>query len=277
MRRTLRPLGGRFRPEGWWLPARTPEGVATLYLRRNRDGVSAVAWGPGGDWLTERAPLLVGEADHPDDLVTDHPVVAPLVRRHRGYRFGATGLVFEALVRAVVAQKVAGKEAGRSLTGLRARFSGSAPGPEKLRLPPDPQQMARAPYWEYHTIGLERRRADILRRLAADHARIERLVDVDSSAVQAYLRRHRGVGVWTAAETLAVSHGDADAVSVGDYHHKNLVAWHLTGRPRGSDEEMLELLEPFRPHRGRVVRLLETLGHAPAYGSRKPLRSFEDR
>jgi 3-methyladenine DNA glycosylase/8-oxoguanine DNA glycosylase len=79
------------------------------------------------------------------------------------------------------------------------------------------------------------------------------------------------------AETVAVSHGEADAVSVGDYHIKNTVAWHLTGRPRGSDEEMLELLEPFRPHRGRVIRLLETAGWAPRFGPRMPLRSVADR
>ena len=79
------------------------------------------------------------------------------------------------------------------------------------------------------------------------------------------------------AETVAVSHGDADAVSVGDYHLKNVVAWHLAGRPRGTDEEMVALLEPFRPHRGRVIRLLETLGGAPAFGPRQPLRSFTDR
>jgi 3-methyladenine DNA glycosylase/8-oxoguanine DNA glycosylase len=73
-----------------------------------------------------------------------------------------------------------------------------------------------------------------------------------------------------------VSHGDSDAVSVGDYHLKNIVAWHLAGRPRGTDEEMLALLEPFRPHRGRVIRLLETVGHAPVFGARMPLRNIAD-
>ena len=73
---------------------------------------------------------------------------------------------------------------------------------------------------------------------------------------------------------MVVSHGDADAVSVGDFHLKNVVAWHLAGRPRGTDEEMMDLLAEFKPQRGRVVRLLETLGHAPAFGPRMPIRSF---
>jgi 3-methyladenine DNA glycosylase/8-oxoguanine DNA glycosylase len=73
---------------------------------------------------------------------------------------------------------------------------------------------------------------------------------------------------------VAVSHGDPDALSVGDYHLKNLVAWHFTGRPRGTDEEMVDLLEQFRPQRCRVARLISLLGHAPAFGPRQPLRSF---
>lgn len=226
--------------------------------------------------MLERAPELIGLHDKPESLVTDHRVVGPLARRHCGTRFGATGLVFEALIVAIVSQKVAGKEAGASLRHLWRRFGEPAPGPRPLRVPPDPERMAEAPYWEYHPLGIERRRADVLRKVAADHARIERLVDVPSGDAQRWLGRYRGVGPWTVAETVAISHGDPDAVSVGDYHHKHIVAWHLTGRPRGSDEEMLELLEPFRPHRGRVVRLLCTLGHEPAFGPRMPLRRIAD-
>lgn len=56
---------------------------------------------------------------------------------------------------------------------------------------------------------------------------------------------------------------------MGDYHLPNLAAWHLAGEPRGTDERMLELLEPFRPHRGRVLRLLQRgAGGAPRYGPR---------
>ena len=67
--------------------------------------------------------------------------------------------------------------------------------------------------------------------------------------------------------------GDADAVSLGDYHLPHLVAWALAGKPRGSDELMLELLEPYRGHRGRVLRLLQLAGiTAPRFGPRMPLR-----
>lgn len=233
------------------------------------------AWGAGAEWILDRGPALVGLEDDPFALVTDHPLVSGLANRHRGYRFGATGLVVEAVMEAVVAQKVSGKEAKRSSRGLRRRFSSAAPGPHPLSLPPDPLQMAAAPYWDYHALGLEQGRAATLQRVAREAGRIAALADGDAAESRQWLSRIRGIGQWTTAETVAITHGDADAVSVGDYHHKHLVAWHLTGRPRGTDEEMLELLEPFRPHRGRVVRLLATRGWPPAFGPRMPIRSIE--
>ncbi|CAN5797612.1 DNA-3-methyladenine glycosylase [soil metagenome] len=277
LRRTLAPLGGVFRDDGWWRTARTPEGPATLRLRRGEAGVAVEAWGAGSGWMVTRAPSLIGCDDHPQDLRTEHPLVGRLAHQHAGVRFGATGLVFEALVWAVVGQKVTGVEASRGMKGLESRFSEDAPGSSGLRLPPDPERMAAAPYWDFHSLGIEKRRSDVLRRLASHADGIESLGGLASGEVSARLERHSGVGPWTSAETVAVSHGDADVVSVGDFHLKNLVAWHLTGRPRGTDEEMLATLEPFRPHRGRVIRLLETLCHAPAFGPRRPLRSIADR
>lgn len=277
LRRTLRPLGGRFGPDGWWRAARTPEGPSAVHLRWERGGVLARAWGEGASWALERIPDWIGLADDPESFVPGHDLVRALAQRYAGARFGRTGLVFEALVWAVVAQKVTGKEASRSLGGLHRAFSEPGPGPVPLRLPPDPERLANAAYWEFHPLSLERRRAEVLRRIAADHHRIERLATLSSLEAQRALSGYRGIGAWSAAETVAVSHGDPDAVSVGDYHHKNIVAWHLTGRPRGTDGEMLELLEPFRPHRGRVVRLLEFHGRAPAFGPRMPLRSIADR
>lgn len=274
LRRTLAPLGGYFRPDGWWKPMRTPEGPATVHLRRSGSVVEAKAFGPGASSGLALVPGFVGFDDDPAAFVTDHPLVSQLARQHPGWRFGRTGLVFEALLTAIVAQKVTGKEAARGSRALVRKFSEPAPGPEDLLLPADPGRLAEAPYYEYHPMGIEQRRADTIRRAAREAVRIDQLVDVSASDAQAYLERFPGIGVWTSAETVAISHGDADAVSVGDFHLKHVVAWHLTGQPRGTDEEMLALLEPFRPHRGRVIRLLETLGHEPAFGPRQPLRSI---
>lgn len=272
LRRTLRPLGGHFRPDGWWKAMRTPEGAASLQVRRSNGLIEFRSFGPGAAWAGSRVFELVGADDHPSALVTDHPLVAELARRHPGWRFGRTRLVFEALLVAIVAQKVTGKEAASGMRALTRRFSETAPGPERLWLPPDPGRLAEAPYFELHPLGIEKRRADTVRRAA--RAQVDRLAFASPEAATAQLSAISGVGPWTCAETVAISHGDADAVSVGDFHLKNEVAWHLSGRARGTDEEMLALLEQFRPQRGRVVRLLGTLGHAPAFGPRMPIRSI---
>ena len=255
---------------------RTPEGPATLHLRRIGAAVEAVAYGEGMAWALESVPGLIGIDDHPEEFRTGHPVVGELHRRNPGLRIGRTGRVFDALLLAIVSQKVTGKEAGTGMKKLTQTYSGLAPGPILLRLPPDPELLAAATYFDFHPLGIEQRRADTIRRVASDAARIGRLAAVSSADACTYLERVRGIGAWTSAETVAVSHGDSDVVSVGDFHLKNEVAWHLTGRPRGTDEEMVKLLEEFRPHRARVVRLLATLGHAPAFGPRLPIRSIAE-
>jgi 3-methyladenine DNA glycosylase/8-oxoguanine DNA glycosylase len=244
-------------------------------IDREQGALRAEAWGPGERWILDRTSSWVGLDDDPSAFTTDHPLVRELHRRAPGRRFCRTGLVFEAALAAVLAQKVTGKEAALGLRGLMRRFSDPAPGPwPGLRLPPDPERLAAAPYHDFHELGIERRRADTVRVLAREAGRIDRLADVAPDRAAGWLRSLPGVGVWTVAETVAVSHGDADALSVGDYHLRHLVVWHLTGRPRGTDQEMVELLEPFRPHRGRVVRLLEAAGRYPAFGPRAPRRSF---
>jgi 3-methyladenine DNA glycosylase/8-oxoguanine DNA glycosylase len=268
LRATLRPLHGWFADDGWWLAARTPDGPGTLRITRTREDLNGEAWGEGGPWLLQRLRDIAGLEDDPAAFITDHPLVGELHRRHPGWRFGRSGLVFDALVRAVCGQKVTGAQAAAALRGLRRRFGQPAPGPRSLRLPADPEQMAAAPYWVYHEIHLEKRRADVIRRAAAMSVSIDGLSELDSPAAAERLSAIPGVGVWTVAKTLSVSHGDPDQVEVGDFHLKHIVSHHLTGRARGTDEEMLELLEPFRPQRGRVTRLLHTLGHEPSFGPR---------
>jgi 3-methyladenine DNA glycosylase/8-oxoguanine DNA glycosylase len=240
----------------------------SLRIRRTREELIGDAWGDGSGWALERLGALAGLDDDPQSFRPDDPVVGDLHRRHPGWRFGHTGLVFDALVQAVVGQKVTGVQAGAASRALRHRFGGPAPGPGRLRLPPDPDLMAEAPYWVYHELHVEKRRADVLRRLAAASRDVETLRDRHPREAAQTLEAIPGVGRWTSAKTLAVSHGDPDQVEVGDFHLKHVVVFHLTGRPRGSDEEMLALLEPFRPHRGRVTRLLHSLGHEPSFGPR---------
>ena len=252
-----------------------------------RDGTArARAWGPGAAWALARLEALLGLDDDPGALVPRHDAVATAVRRVRGLRIGRSGAVIEALVPAILEQKVTGAEAGRTYRGLIARYGEPAPGGFGLRLQPDPGVLADLPYHAFHPLGLERRRAELVRAVCRDAARLERLGEAAAgpgaeeparAAAYAALRAFPGIGPWTAAEVGIRAFGDPDAVSVGDFHLPNMVAWALAGEPRGTDERMLELLEPYRGQRGRVVRLLELAGtQAPRYGPRLAPRRIAD-
>jgi 3-methyladenine DNA glycosylase/8-oxoguanine DNA glycosylase len=275
LRETLRPLHGRFAQDGWWLAARTPEGAASLRVRRTRAELVGESWGEGSGWLLQRLGAIAGLNDDPAAFATDHPIVGELHRRYPGRRFGRTDLVFRSLLIAICGQKVTGTEAGRAMRGLTHRFSEPAPGPNPgLRLPPDPERLTAAPYHDYHQLHLEKRRADLIRRIAGQADRIDGLADSTPGESAAALESFLGIGEWTRAKTLEVSHGDPDQVPVGDFHMKHMVVHHLTGEDRGTDEEMVELLEEFRPHRGRVLRLLHSVGHEPKFGPRMAPRNI---
>jgi 3-methyladenine DNA glycosylase/8-oxoguanine DNA glycosylase len=173
----------------------------------------------------------------------------------------------EALVPAIIEQKVTGTEARRAYRALVRVHGEPAPGPAGLRLPPSPDTIAALPYHAFHPLGLERRRADTLRRVASRARALEAAVALPLADAYRRLMALPGIGPWTAAEVGRSALGDPDAVSVGDFHLPNLVSWALAGEPRGDDSRMLELLEPYRGQRGRVVRLLEASGlRAPRYG-----------
>jgi 3-methyladenine DNA glycosylase/8-oxoguanine DNA glycosylase len=262
--------------EAWWA-THTPDGPGTLHLARDGAILVASGYGPGAGWLIDRADAIAGLRDDPcgfDAVAGRHELVRRLARANPGLRFPATGRVFHHLVPAILAQKVTGKEAYRGYRAMLRRFGTPAPGPNpKLLLPPQPRPIAETPYYLFHPMGIEQRRADTVRRAADRAAALERAVDAADAARR--LTSLPGIGPWTAAEVTRVSHGDADAVSVGDYHIPNMVGWALAGEPRSDDRRMLELLEPFRGHRGRVCALLGHAGiSAPKYGPRAPIRSF---
>jgi 3-methyladenine DNA glycosylase/8-oxoguanine DNA glycosylase len=222
--------------------------------------------------------MLLGLLEEPVPIPPGHPLVADLARRNPGVRIPRSGAVLESLVPAILEQKITGEEARRAWRRLIVTHGQPAPGPPdlRLRLGPSPATLAHLPYYAYHPLGIERRRADLIRRLASRAAWFEAVVDLPLADAYGRLTAVPGIGPWTAAEVGVRALGDADAVSVGDFHLPSLVAFALAGEPRGDDARMLELLEPFRGQRARVVRLLELSGiRVPRYGPRLAPRRIE--
>jgi 3-methyladenine DNA glycosylase/8-oxoguanine DNA glycosylase len=175
-------------------------------------------------------------------------------------------------VNAETEQKITAEEAHEQWRRMVWKFGEEAPGPGVVRLPPSASVLAGLPYYAFHPLGVESKRADIIKRLASRVARVEEAVSVGRSRLEAF----PGIGEWTSAKVAQVAWADADAVAVGDYHLPSIVVYAFTGKRGGDDDAMLELLEPFRPHRGRTARLLKFgSGRPPRRAPRARLRSFE--
>jgi 3-methyladenine DNA glycosylase/8-oxoguanine DNA glycosylase len=264
---------------GVWRATRTPDGPATTAIRVDPalGEVEARAWGPGAAWSVESVPDLLGESDDPTGFVPAHPVLREAWRRHPGWRVPRSRQVLEALVPAVLEQKVTGREAWRGFRSLVRRYGEPAPGPVDqvpggLSVPPGGRVWAGVPSWEWHRAGVDQSRSRTVVTAARSVGRLETLAGLEPADASGRLRSLPGVGVWTAAEVAQRALGDADAVSVGDYHLSALVGQALVGEPV-DDDAMLELLEPYRGHRYRAVRLVELSGvrperHGPRYAGR---------
>lgn len=255
--------------ETWWT-TRTPDGPGTLAMTRGSpDHITAEAWGPGADWLLEQAPRLLGCDDDPTGFEPEGRVGE--LWRQRPFRLARTDRLWDSLIGAIVGQKVQTANAVKARRMLARTHGDPAPGPRKGWVLPGPDRVAELGYFHFHRFGVERRRAETLIRTAREMPRLQSLGHENAEAVQQRLQRIRGIGPWTAAMTTAVTFGDPDAVPVGDFHIPNTVAWWLAGEPRATDERMLELLEPYKGHRWRVIRLAKASGKAPKYGPKLSL------
>jgi 3-methyladenine DNA glycosylase/8-oxoguanine DNA glycosylase len=289
LRQTLAPLiRGAWDPTHRWVGAdlwrttNTPDGPATIRLTQVGDEIHAQAWGPGAERAIAGVPELCGEGDDWSDLdLSPHPYLREILRGMPGLRLTRTNAVFEALLAAIIEQKVTSIEARHSWRVLVTKFGAEAPGPapQGMRVVPTAQVWRRIPSWEWHKAGVTPQRSDTAMRAAAVADSLERTLTLGrgGATVAAKIRTVLGVGVWTAAETTQRSHGDPDSPSVGDYHLPSIVGYALAGGPV-DDDGMLELLAPFAGHRQRVMRLIEATGiRAPKRGPRMTIPAHRSR
>jgi len=273
------PLDPCFRltPDGAiWRTSLMPSGPVTARTTRlAADAARCEAWGAGAQEFLEGLPALLGMDDDAPGFAPSDPTVAAAQRRVPHLRPGRTGLVLEALIPAVIEQRVPGADAFRSWRLLVSACGTPPPGPAPagMRVPPTAEAWRGIPSWEFHRANVDPGRARTLVACARRADSLERLVARPPAQAREALTSLPGVGVWTAAETAQRAFGDADALSVGDYHVSKMIGWTLVGYPV-DDAGMLALLEPMRPHRHRVVRLLEVSGLArePRRGPRLPVQ-----
>jgi 3-methyladenine DNA glycosylase/8-oxoguanine DNA glycosylase len=250
-------------PDGsLWRASRTPDGAVTMRIARRAPlgEVEISAWGPGSSWLLDQAPAMLGAADDVTSFAPTSPIVRAAWARNPYWRVPQTARVLESLVPAVIEQKVTGQEAWLGWRRLVRRFGEPAPGPgadRQLHTPPDAPTLATIPSWEWLRCHVDGARSQAIVRAARVADSLERTVGLPAAEVERRLTSIPGIGVWTAAEVRQRAHGDADAVSFGDYHIAKHVGWALTGAEI-DDDALAVLLAPDRPHRYRVQHIVTT-------------------
>ena len=259
----------------------TPDGPGAIEIRVDGATARARAWGPGAAVLLDGLPALLGLDDDRRRASTRRSIPwSPQLARRRGpVRLGRTVAVWDALLPAILEQRITGTEAWRNYRRLVRAHGVAGARPAGAAAGADARDRRGAP-----AVAPDRARDRAAARVAPPTdraggrhgtrrsrrgARAPGAGGAGAGALAAALRAQPGIGPWTAAEVTLRALGDPDAVSVGDAHLSNVVAFALAGRPRGTDEEMLELLAPWAGHRARVVRLLEGAGITPPrYGPR---------
>lgn len=257
----------------WWA-SRTPDGPGTVHLVADHGAVTASAWGPGAQWLIDTVPALLGAGDDLDGFPADslpERLRPSWTRLERHWRTPASGRVLEALVIAVLEQKVTGVQSRRAWRSLLHHAGERAPGPtpRELRVIPTAADLRRVPSWQWHQWGVGPHQSATIVRAAQVAGRIEECTTLSRADARKRLAAIPGVGEWTIAEVSQRALGDPDAVSFGDYHLAHHVVYAFTGAMDGTDDQMAELLAPFAGHRYRVQRIVEVSGISrPARGPR---------
>jgi 3-methyladenine DNA glycosylase/8-oxoguanine DNA glycosylase len=263
----------------------TPDGPGTVIATWTDDpapvdacGLHGEAWGPGGSWLLDRLEAMCGTLDPGLDVRTRFPAADPIVVRcldaTRTRRVGSSGNLYHLLLPTILAQRITAGEALRQWAALVRALGEPAPGPAELvsglLLPPAPSSLRGRPAWWFHPLGVEAKRARALTEVARHPARLWEWADAGSATAAEKLSLLPGIGAWTIGSVLGAALGDTDAVAVGDYHLPNVVAWNLAGEARADDDRMLELLEPYRGERGRVLQAVASAGKPPpAFGPKQ--------
>ena len=250
-----------------WRGVLTPDGPATVRMWREADGEKAdrahlQAWGPGASWCAAALPAWLGAADDVSGFEVHHDELRDAAKQLQHWRVGRTGLVLEALVPAIIEQRVTGKQAFAAYRTLVRRYGSPAPGPGAelgLMCPPNVAGWRKIPSWEWLRAGVDAQRADTVMRVLQVARRLEELQRLPLETAWRRLGSIPGVGVWTVAETVQRALGDPDAVSFGDYHVAADIGWALTGAPV-DDLQLEQLLAPYVGHRYRVQYLVTAGG-----------------
>jgi 3-methyladenine DNA glycosylase/8-oxoguanine DNA glycosylase len=235
-------------------------GVDVIEMSSTGQGLAMRAMGADADAIVDDMRESLDIDDGYGTFAPAHPLLAKLHRSLGGMRLVRVPWRFDVAACTVLQQRVTVREAWQQWSRIARRYGDVAP--HDLRAFPGAERVANMESWRFEQLGVDPKRTRAMIGLARDVCRRGTFGWTDVSRVRKHMRAVRGIGPWTTEMTLGFGYGDPDALPLADLHLPHLVTWALARERRGSDERMQELLEPYRGHRFRAVRLLLAAGIA---------------
>jgi 3-methyladenine DNA glycosylase/8-oxoguanine DNA glycosylase len=231
---------------------------AAVEVCRTADGVEICAYGNHAEELLKETVQGFEQNDLYSDFATDDTGVFRLHQSFPGLRLLRVPWLYDATCSAILQQRIRTVDAMRDWRRITKRYG--SPAPLGLWAFPPADVLARVPAFALEGMGIDAKRVRALLNFARESRLVRFKPEMSFAAMRQYLLRVPGIGPWTAETVMGYGVGDVDAAIVGDLHLPRVVCYALAGEFNGTDERMIELLEPFRGHRFRIIRLLYAAG-----------------
>ncbi len=232
----------------------TENGVCVTLIKPVDGGVVISCEGPDAEPILEELKVFFQTHDGHDTFLPEHALLKRLRQEQRGLRLLRAPWLFDVACGAILQQRVRFIDAIKDWRQIALKHGVKTTSGAVAF--PSPPALAGLPPWELEALGIDPKRARSLIALAREIRLNPLRSQMTFSELRARLGRVPGIGPWTVETTLGFGAGDTDALPLGDLYLPHLVSYTLAGEPSGTDERMVELLEPYRGHRFRVVRLL---------------------
>jgi DNA-3-methyladenine glycosylase II len=181
-------------------------------------------------------------------IANTDPVMRDIVKRVGPFALEVRGEPYQALMRSILYQQLAGAAASAIEARFLALFGGAIPRPDELAALDD---------GAFRSTGVSRQKAGYMRSLA-EHFASGQLTDrairrASDEEVIEMVTAVKGIGRWTADMLLLFCLGRPDVLPVGDLGVQNSmrVAYELDALPKPG--QMEEIAEPWRPFRSAAT------------------------
>lgn len=186
------------------------------------------------------------------------PVMASIIVRVGGFRLDRRPATFEAMIRAIVFQQLAGAAARTIYQRLQNACEQAVAGQDSERslyggFMITPESVLALSEQRLRACGLSRQKLSYIRDLAektisceVDFASLPAMSDDD---VIAHLTRFKGVGVWSAQMFLIFALGRLDVMPTGDLGINMAICKAYGKRKIPKPKQILKLSEKWKPYR----------------------------